>query len=296
MLRILLAILFVTQGFQVSAQTLNDPFYLNYYFFPKTDFKKTKGDFVANTFEMGATAPAIKIGSKLKLYNALYYRNTKFFFSDSFSEHASLPDILHDIRYSLIVRAEINKYFEIVALPRLLIRSDLSQTFGSADIFPYFVLLGNYAVNGNPNFKIGVGIALNNDFSRNALIPTGTLFYDSKKVKIEISYPNANFLYKQNKNFEWGLFANVDGYISRIAPYQYGLETAHYLRSFQLLIAPTLSHRIHKHLFAHAKIGYAGLRNLEIMDKDFIAIQNQNFKMNESIFFRLGISYRLNDK
>jgi hypothetical protein len=46
-------------------------------------------------------------------------------------------------------------------------------------------MLATYAVNGNSNFSIGMGGGLNNDFKRNAFIPLGALYYDSKKVKID---------------------------------------------------------------------------------------------------------------
>jgi hypothetical protein len=140
-----------------------------------------------------------------------------------------------------------------------------------------------------------LGVALNNDFRRNAIIPIGSLFYDSRKIKIEIVYPNAHFLYKQSSNFEFSLFATVDGAISRVSVFQMGTEEANYLRTFQVLVAPTVSHRLYKGIFGHAKIGLATMRNFEWMNSDFEALQTQNFTLSPSLFFRTGISFRPNN-
>jgi hypothetical protein len=188
---------------------------------------------------------------------------------------------------------QLNPKWEIVAIPRIMIRSDLSQSINGNDLFPQVAVLATYAINGNPNFKIGLGGALNNDFERNAFVPLGSLYYDSKKVKIEIVYPNANFLYKQSENFEYGIFTSVDGAISRVGQFQLGDDNVNYLRTFQLLVAPTASHRIYKQIFGHLKIGFSPIRSFETMNNDFKPIQNQDFDLKSSLFFRTGLSFRL---
>ncbi len=280
-------------SFSVTAQTLNDPIYFNYSFLPKADFDPKNGNLTTNFLEFNATAPAIKIGEKIKIFNAVYYRNSNFEYDNTFSQSKKFPTTLHDIRYTAIIRVQLNTKWEIVALPRIMLRTDLSQSVNSKDFFPQVAVLATYAIKGNPNFKIGIGGALNNDFARNAFVPLGSLYYDSKKVKAELIYPNANFLYKQSDNFEFGLFATVDGAISRISPFQLGAETSNYFRTFQLLVAPTASHRIYKQVFAHFKIGFAPIRNYEILNSNFKLIQNQNFDLKSSLFLRTGISFRL---
>lgn len=141
-----------------------------------------------------------------------------------------------------------------------------------------------------------MGAALNNDFGRNTFVPLGSLYYDSKKVKIEVVYPNANFLYKSSENFEFGLFASVDGAISRISPFQLSGENIHYLRTFQLIIAPTASHRLYKNIFGHLKIGLAPVRRLETLNEDFNLVHHQNFDLKSNLFFRTGISFRLKNQ
>jgi hypothetical protein len=277
----------------VNAQTLNDPIYFNYSFLPKANFESKNGNVTTNLFEVNATFPAIKVGKKIKVFNAIYYRNSSFEYDNSFPQNKIFPITLHDIRYTAIIRMQINTNWEIVALPRIMLRSDLSQTVNSKDFFPQVALLATYAIKGNPNFKIGIGGALNNDFARNAFVPLGSLYYDSKKVKIEIVYPNANFLYKQSENLEFGIFTTVDGAISRVSKFQLGNENANYLRTFQLLIAPTITHRVYKQIFGHFKVGFAPIRSFETLNSDFKAIQNQDFGLKSSLFFRTGLSFRL---
>ena len=276
-----------------SSQSLNDPVYFNYSLLPETDFDSKNGNVSTNFLELNATFPAIKINNQIRIFNAVYYRNSTFEYSNLFPQHHFFPGTLHDIRYSAVIRIELNKNWELIALPRIMLRSDLKQSVTGNDIFPQVAVLATYAIKGNPNFKIGFGGALNNDFERNAFVPLVSLYYDSKKVKVEIIYPNANFLYKQSEDFEFGLFTSVDGAISKVSPFQLGNERVNYLRTFQLLVAPTVSHRIYKNIFAHLKIGIAPVRNYEAMDSDFNAIQNQNFDLQSSLFFRTGISYRL---
>ena len=280
-------------SFSVKAQTLIDPVYFNYSLLPKTDFDGKSENVTTNFIEINVTTPPIEIGKKVKLFNALYYRNSNFNYSNSFSQNNTFPETLRDIRYSAIIRIQLNTKWEVVALPRIMVRSDLNKAINENDFFPQMAVLATYAVKGNANFKIGLGGALNNDFARNAFVPLGSLYYDSKKVKIEIVYPNANFLYKQSENLEFGIFTSVDGAISRVSSFNLGNEKANYLRTFQLLVAPTVTHRIYKQIFGHLKIGFAPIRSFEPMNNNFKAIQNQNFDLNSSLFIRTGISFRL---
>lgn len=296
MKRLILSTAIILITLSVNAQTLNDPIYFNYSLLTKVDFENKNGNVTTNLFEVNATFPAIKFGKNIKIFNAIYYRNSNFEYGSSFPQNKIFPTTLHDFRYTAIIRVQLNTKWEIVALPRIMLRSDLSQTLKSNDFFPQVALLVTYAVKGNPNFKIGLGGALNNDFARNAFVPLGSIYYDSKKVKIEVIYPNANFLYKQSENFEFGVFTSVDGAISRVSSFQFGNENANYLRTFQLLIAPTITHRIYKQVFGHFKVGFSPIRNFEILNSDFKPIQNQNFDLKSSLFFRTGISFRLKNQ
>lgn len=287
----------------LKTQTLNDPIYVNYQHVPSSLFIDSSLSQTTNFIEMNATTPGIRLGSKSKLYNSAYFRYTDISYSKDFStfnNHFIEPSSnlytksLVDIRYSLILRVEFNSSWEAVAISRILLRSNFRNEMSNRDFVPYAVLLANYSINKNPNFKIGLGVALNNDFSPNAIIPTGTLFYNGRKLKIEIAYPSATFLYKYSKDFEFGIYSNLDAAITHI--YLATPSSNHaYLRSMQFNISPTVSHRIYKNFFGHLKVGYAMLRKMELLDENHQPLRLIEQNINPSLFFKLGISYRMNE-
>ncbi len=278
-----------------QAQTIQDPIYINASLNSRVHIA-AKNTFLSQNFlDINFTTPAIQLGKKMKWYHAVYYRNSNFDFSDSTSTNISIIPNLHDIRYSSIFRYSLCQSIEFVFLPRILIRSSLSQPMNEKDFIPYLVFLANFSPYNQPNLKIGLGLALNNDFSPNAIIPTGTLFYNNKKFKIEIAYPNAQFLFKKSKDFEFGLFANIDGSISRVSPISFGSEVASYFKSFQIIMAPTFSHRIYNNFFAHLKIGYLGFRTVQHLDANYNSLSETKQNPAPSLYTKLGISYRLQD-
>ncbi len=112
---------------KANAQTLNDPIYFNYTQLSKTNFDKKLGDVITNLFEVNATFPALKISRNIKIFNAVYYRKSNFEYGSLFTQKNSFPNTLHDIRYSAIIRVQLNTQWELVALPRIMVRSDLNQ-------------------------------------------------------------------------------------------------------------------------------------------------------------------------
>ena len=242
---------------------------------------------------MNAGTPPVKIGKAINWFNSFYYRNTSMSFSDAGIHEQHYPSQLHDIRYSSVFRLQLKDRYEIVAIPRLMMRSDLNQTLTAKDLFVQTVLLGIYAVKGNPNFRIGLGIALNNDFERNTITPIGALYYNSKKFKAELIYPNANIFFKYSEKFEFGMFASVDGAISRIRPFIHDGEQVTYFRSLQLLIAPAVSRQIYRNLYGHLKIGFSPVRYYEKLDPGFNPVAGQRHELENNLFVRTGISFRI---
>lgn len=204
---------------------------------------------------------------KAQTLNDPIYLNYSFFPSTSDEENQAFATRLHDLRYSAILRAKVSDRFELLSISRVLLRSDLQEGLQMNDMFPFALLLGNYAIRGNPNFTIGAGIALNSDFNHNAIIPIAILNYESEKIKLEIVYPNINFLYKKSPSLEFGLFANVDGSISRISQNNVVDEKVRFQRNFQVLVAPTVSFRIYKQIFGHFKAGVVPINNFQLLDK-----------------------------
>lgn len=290
---LLFAIAFFFKGNLLFAQTLNDPIYLNYSLINESKVQDDIDKSSLVFLEFNAALKPIEISKKVKFINGLYYRNTTIDFSSASILNDKIPNTIHDIRYSAIIRAELSKKCEFVTIAKVMVRSDFTSQLNSNDVFPQVVSLFNYSVRNNPNFKIGLGLALNNDFERNAIIPIGSFYYENEKFKVELIYPNANFIYKRSNDFEFGLFASVDGAISRMANFTIDNKQAEYLRTFQLIAAPGVSHRLFNDFFGHLKIGFTPVRNFEILDGDFNKINTSKIDFESSLFFRLGISYRL---
>lgn len=277
----------------VQGQTLADPVYVQHSVLPASSFSNEAGRLAQQWLEASVTVPPIKLGKRVQLYNGLYYRFSALQYSEASSTPSSLPDQLHDFRYTLIARAQLSARWELVAIPRVMLRSDLSQPLSTRDLFPQVVMLANYGIKGYPQFKVGLGLALNNDFERNAIIPIGALQFENRKLKIELVYPNANLMYKLSDKAELGLFASVDGAISRVSAFELAQQRADYLRTFQLLAAPAFSYRIRKQVFAHFKLGVSTLRTIEAMNSDFKPIAQQQFDLPTALFVRTGISVRI---
>ena len=282
-----------TLGLGLKAQTLKDPVYFNYSALPFTNPDNGEGQLDINYFETNLAIP-ITIGEKVQLINAFYYRYSDFGFDADFTnQHFS--ENLHDIRYSAIVRSEISERIELISIARVMVRSDLQRNLGGKDLFPFGLLLSNYAIKGNPDFTIGFGVALVNDFNYNRIIPIASLNYETEKIKLEIVYPNIHFLYKKSESFEFGLFANVDSNISRVSQQDIGLDDANiqFQRNLQILVASTVSHRIYKQVFGHLKVGVAPLTSLQFLDANYEKIDGYTQEFNPSLFIRTGIGYRL---
>lgn len=280
--------------FQAKAQTLYDPIYLNYSVFPYTNIGTQGEQKAIQNVEANVGIPIIQIGKRIKWINTLYYRYSQFDFSIGNSEESQvLSNNLHDIRYSAIIRAGISDRFEILSITRVLLRSDLQANLQGNDFFPFALVLGNYAIGGNKDFTVGLGVALNSDFRYNAIIPVAALRYESTKVKLEIIYPNINLLYKQSSSLEFGLFANIDGSISRVGAHQMGNDAIRFQRNFQVLVAPTVSFRVYKQIFGHFKAGLVPISNYQLLDADYQAIEAYTRRLNPTFFLRTGISFRL---
>jgi len=277
----LIFIAILSAPYLLNAQTLSDPVYVNYTLLPGSD-----NESIYFT-EINAALPPVRFSEKAVLYHTLYHRYTNF--GDGVaSVNSYFLQSLHDIRITPILRAQVSQRSELVFISRLMVRSDLQQRLSSRDLFAQVVLLGNYSI--SDRLKIGLGAALNNDFERNRLIPIGSLNYTGRKFKVEIVYPNAHFLRTAGQHVEYGLFMNVDGAISHSPGW---LDNGHYIRTFQLLVAPALSYRVYKKLFLHVKSGVALGRTVEFLDHDFNATSKVN--LSDAWFIRAGFGLRLNN-
>lgn len=276
------------------SQSINDVTYFKYSLLPQTDFDAQNGHTTISRFELNLATPPIQIGKRIKLINSFYYQNSQFDFSDAFANNKLFPSKLHDIRYNATIFVQLRKNWELLAVPRVLIRSDLTQSLSGNDFFASSIVNFLHAIEGNPNFKVGFGVLIiDNDFTNNPLLPAISLLYDNKKVKVEVFYPQVNVIYKQSDDFEFGLFSMIEGAISHVSPFAINNETIKYFRTFQLVVAPSVSHRLYKSLFAHLKVGYAPLRSFELLDSGFESLTNQNYDIKSSLYIRAGVSLRV---
>lgn len=279
----------------IHAQTTKDPIYISYSLIPNAKLDSFSGDLSQSIIEANAMTPKIKLTKNIDIYNVVYFKNSRLDAPNSLLHNSRLNSGVYDLRYSIIGQANLTKYWDILTIARLNLRSNFKHTEFSNDIFPYFVILAQYKMNTNPNFKIGLGLALNNDFSHNAIIPTGSLFYRNSKFNIEIAYPTAQFLYLYNSKFEFGLFSQLDASISNISFDNQNSSAPHYFRNLQLYLAPTASYNFYKSFYLHAKIGLVTLRKQEFLDQNFQSIANETFKPESSLFMRVGISMRIKE-
>jgi len=157
-MRISLFVLALLAFRAAGAQTLNDPVYLQYSHQPRVTGPGSRLSLRGGFLEAGAAVPPLRLGRRIQLVHTLYYRNTMI---DQNAAHpaAPIPSSLHDVRYTTIIRTKLSERWELTTIPRLMLRSDLKQRLSGKDLFPQVVVLGNYAVRGNPNFRIGLGIA-----------------------------------------------------------------------------------------------------------------------------------------
>jgi Domain of unknown function (DUF6268) len=292
--KIILLICFAAIVSIAHSQSINDVTYFNYSLLPQTGFDAQNGNITISRFEFNLATPPIQIGKRVKLINSVYYQNRQFDYSNTFADRELFPSTLHEMRYVATMFFQVRKNWEILAIGRALVRGDLKQSLSGNDFFASGVVGLIHAVKGNQKFKVGVGIIpIDNDFTRNAVLPFALLLYEGKKVKVEVVYPRANFIYKQSDDFEFGLFSMIEGAISHVSPFAINNETTEYFRTFQLVVAPSVSHRLYKSLFAHLKVGYATLRSFELLDGDLESLKNQNHDIKSSLYIRAGVSLRV---
>jgi Domain of unknown function (DUF6268) len=277
-----------------KSQSINDVSYFNYSLFPKANFQQKNGNVSLNKFELNISTPPIQMGKKFKLINSVYYKNNQLAYSSNFPERNLFPRSLHDVRYNALMFLQIKKNWEMLGIFNAIIRSDFKQPLSSNDFFPTAIVGLIRSVKGNEKFKIGAGvIGITSDFQRNAVLPFLILLYESKKIKAELLYPRANIIYKYSPNFEFGVFSMVEGAISHTSSFTVNNEKTNYFRTFDWVVAPAVSHRIYKSIFAHLKVGYAPIRNIELLNSDFNPLKNQDYKLQSSLYIRAGISLRV---
>jgi hypothetical protein len=276
------------------AQSGNDPFYLNYNFYPGADFKEREGRSGLQSFEAGLLTPPVRPGKKTMIVNGFNYRLSSYDFNELHSSYDGLPKHLHDIRYSLIINHQLSKQWGILAIPRVNLRSDLEEGLSGDDLFPGITALALRSSARHKSLRWGFGVMYNNDLNRHSVIPAAALFYTSEKMRISIVTPNGQVIFTPCKRFEYGFTVNVDAGLYHTGMDAVSHGPVQYIRTFNVLAAPALSFNLFGNFWLNMRAGYTLMRRYDLMDADFEdeeAWRQDDFK--NGAFMTVGISMRI---
>jgi len=291
---IILPLIFFTDAASF-AQIRSDKLFFFYEVAPSTDFKEIAGESEVNRhYEILLGSPPIDITPKLKWINSVYARSTNYNFQDLPKAFAFLSSELYDVQYASIFILELkNPKWSILASPRFIWRGDFEGNDIGESFFFSSLLLANYNPDGHEKLTWSFGLVLTNDFNRNLIIPIVGFIYNDEKFTVEVSYPRVNLLYKPKAALEWGITASIIGGIYKTANQELvNGHVAEYTRTIDVLIGHTFNYFITKQLILNTCIGYMPLRNYDLMNGEFEAIQTVTTDLSPSIFFRTGLSMR----
>ncbi|MBX3242042.1 MAG: hypothetical protein KIT80_13725 [Chitinophagaceae bacterium] len=276
----------------ISAQTNNDPIYLNYSLLPMQKMKSIDGQAALQIAEANLVLPQIKIGKKTGVYTNLNYRFSRYHYPEKMAD--IFPERLNDIRLSFIIRHRLSEKWELVASPRANIRSDLSQEFTRYNIFPSLNILALRSSPLNPDLVWGLGVTYNNDLNKDVILPLTYVKYRNKNLRVYSILPSfAHIILTPSEKFEYGLSYNLDAAIFNTRKW-YRNEEPNYLKTLNVSIAPAIGYNFAGKFWLNAKAGYAMFRNYQFLDAKFkdIAITEKN-KLKGGAVATVGISMRI---
>lgn len=294
MLKYFLFGIFCVQSIWISAQTDNDPIYVNYNFFPSRDFDKVDGSATYQQIEANVILPGFNLGKKTKVYTNLNYKVNSYDFEDTGTD--VYPTTLNDFRLGFIVRHQVSDIFELILAPRINVRSDFEEKFSKRDLFPSAHLLGLRTHKNNPNLIYGLGVSYNNEGIKNLVIPLGILQYKTEDIRIYTIIPS--FVYAMmtpSEKLEYGLSINLESGLYHIDRFSMD-DSPNYLSTQNITIAPTLGYQFAKDLWFNFKAGYVLPGKYRLLDADFDSLpgmEKNQFKSGFSIM--AGVSLRVKD-
>ncbi|MBA5629860.1 DUF6268 family outer membrane beta-barrel protein [Moheibacter lacus] len=295
MLKYFLFGIFCVQSIWISAQTDNDPIYVNYNFFPSRDFDKVDGSATYQQVEANVILPGFNLGKKTKVYTNLNYKVNSYDFEDTGTD--VYPTTLNDFRLGFIVRHQVSDIFELILAPRINVRSDFEEKFSKRDLFPSAHLLGLRTHKQNPNLIYGLGVSYNNEGIKNLVIPIGILQYKNEDIRIYTIIPSfAYIMLTPSEKFEYGLSVNLEAGLFHID--RFSLDNSpNYLRTSNVTIAPTLGYKFYKDFWFNFRAGYAMPGNYQLLDADFEAVPYwKKNKLADSFSIMAGVSLRVKEK
>ncbi len=279
----------------LSAQTDNDPVYVNYNFFPDREMDQVDGSATYNQLEANVILPGFNLSKTTKVYTNLNYKLSTYNFEDTGSD--VYPNQLNDIRLGFIVRQKITENWEAILAPRLNMRTDFEEKLSKRDIFPSVHLLGLRTSPKNENLAYGLGISYNNEGIKNLVIPLAILQYKNEDMRIYTIIPSfAYFTMTPSDKFEYGLSINLEAGLFHIE--RFSLDNSpNYLSTQNITIAPTIGYQFYKDFWFNLRAGYAMPGKFRFLDADFdelSVMEDNKFKGGFSVM--AGISLRVKEK
>ena len=114
------------------SQTNNDPIYLNYSYFPKSDMDKLDNEGSLNLLEANVILPKFNLSKTTEVYTNLNY---KLYSYDNEYDYEIFPDQLNDLRLGFIIRQKMAENWEMIISPRVNLRTDFSDNSTKYGVF-----------------------------------------------------------------------------------------------------------------------------------------------------------------
>ncbi len=274
----------------IFSQAKTDFLNLSYSIIPNGEFKDEVGEAKLSHFDFNCITPTIKLGSKVKINNVLYYRFSKYNYSGFSDEQIQLPVDFHEIKYTMFARYSFSPNWELLLVPKLSLRSDFNSNLNEKDLFPAVSTIFMKTSLKNDKVKWGFGLNYNNDLGKNSVIPIIAFNYLSDKMRFSAFFPNnANLTFTSLKKIEYGFAFTTDATLIHVNT----LDSIEYIRTLNVHLNPTLSYNIASNFWLNLKAGVVLRRKYDLYTADF-ETPSDDFenKLKSSGFLQLGISLR----
>lgn len=272
------------------SQSATDFLSINYSVISKSEFKDEVGEAQLSHFDFNFVTPTIQLNSKTKINNIIYYRLSNYQYNSFSNSIETLPQELHEIKYTLLTRHKFNSKWELLLVPRISIRSDFKDNLNSNDLFPAVSTIVMKTSQKNEHLKWGFGLNYNNDLEKNSIIPILAFSYVADKMKLTTYFPNnANLIFLPSKKIEYGFGFTTDPTLFHINT----IDSIDYLRTLNVAVHPTFSYNLSSNFWLNAKGGWVLRRNFDFYNSDFESptddFENQ---LKASAFVQIGVSFR----
>jgi hypothetical protein len=258
--------------------------------YSNSQFKNKIGEVSLRNFDLNFVMPTIKIKTKTKINNVIYYRLSQYDYKNLPTATIQLPKELHEIKYTLLVRHTFNQKYEMLIVPRFNIRSDFKAKFGNKDMFPAISAILMKTSQKSENFKWGIGLNYNNDLGKNSLLPIIAFKYSSEKTRFNAYFPNnATLTFFPSKKLEYGIAFTSDATLSHINT----VEGIDYLRTLNVNLNPTFSYNVVSNIWLNLKAGLVLKRKYDLYNSNF-ETPSDDFenKLKPSAYAQIGFSLR----